>query len=199
MREVSKRREVTMNSGEDITSVPSACLKAFLLYDDFTLARRAKGRLEEAAAHCVESNCKVHPWRADLLDEPALADAALADALDAELMLLALGHTVFLPSPVQRWLEVWAACRSVPDAALALLTPPRASSATTLLASELEALARRHGLTWLASFHGATGGDAETSSAAMLADLHQREHVVTPVLRDVLAGPVPYRFFGLNE
>lgn len=188
-----------MKSGEEITSVPSACLKAFLLYDDFTLARRAKWRLEEAAAHCGESDCIVLPWRADLLDDPALADAALADALDAELMLLALGHTVFLPATVQRWIEVWAVSRTVPDAALALLTPPKASSAAMLLGAELEALARRHGLTWLPSLPSAAGAGADESSAAMLADLHQREHVVGPLLKDVLGGPAPYRFFGLNE
>jgi len=188
-----------MNSGGSAKELPSPCLRVFLLYDDFELARRAKLRLDAAAARCGEVQYQVTPWRSDLLEQPAWADAALAEALDADLMLLALGHTVFLPPALQRWLEVWATCRTVPDAAAGLLVPAKTSHATLLLGSELESFARRHGLTWLAELQSSQRPDPSTASAAMLEDLRLREHGMTPLLRDVLSGPAPYRFFGLNE
>ena len=188
-----------MKSGRSAKELPSPCLKVFLLYDDFELARRAKLRLDAAAARCGEVQYQVTPWRSDLLEQPAWADAALAEALDADLMLLALGHTVFLPPALQRWLEVWATCRTVPDAAAGLLVPAKTSHATLLLGSELESFARRHGLTWLAELQSSQRPDPSTASAAMLEDLRLREHGMTPLLRDVLSGPAPYRFFGLNE
>jgi len=186
-----------MNSGDPATQVRSDTFKTVLLYDDAVWARTAKAGVEEIATRCGATDPLVVPWRLDLLEQTRFADAALAQSLDADVVLLALAHTWFLPASLSRWLDVWATCRTVPDAALGVMTPPGVSDAE--IKKELGPWVHRHKLTWLGDWEPARAEDPELDTASTVADLRQRERSLSPVLREIMAGPAPYRFFGLNE
>ncbi|MCS7089826.1 MAG: hypothetical protein RMN51_01060 [Verrucomicrobiota bacterium] len=188
-----------MNSGDLLTSSGSEVIKAFLLYDDAAWASMAKVLLEQVVQQCEESGVSVIPWRADLLSPTGFADAALAEALDAPLMVIALARTGFLPMKLLDWLEVWAGCRTVPDAAMGLITSSNLRVSAPLIRSELEALAHRHGISWLGALEADAEGEIKSESEALTEGLQVREQVVTPVLRNIMSGPAPYRFYGLNE
>lgn len=127
--------------------VSEASLNAVILYDDSTIAAKANAMLETAAIRADEASLwSVKPWRFDLLREPAGAEAALRDAEQAHLMVLAVRNQAALPGRVANWVEAWAGRRQVADAALAVvdggggeIVPPKAEA-------ELSDLARRHGL-----------------------------------------------------
>jgi len=186
-----------MNSGDPATPTVTQTFKTVLLYDDVAWARVARAAVSRIAFECGQTQTSVVPWRADLLEQTRFAEAALAEAVDADLILLAPARTLFLPVWLNRWLDVWATCRTVPDAAVGLLVPPGVSDA--VLRVELEPWARRNGLTWLGDLGSDDATAAEADAVATNRDLAWRERAVSPVLREIMAGPAPYRFFGLNE
>ena len=62
-------------------------LKAAILYDDFDFAARAAALLERVAIRADEAmKWDLKPWRLDVLQEPSLADAALDETADADLI-----------------------------------------------------------------------------------------------------------------
>jgi hypothetical protein len=77
------------------------------------------------------------------------------------------------------------------------MTPPGVSDAE--IKKELGPWVHRHKLTWLGDWEAARAEDPELDTEATVADLRQRERSLSPVLREIMAGPAPYRFFGLNE
>ncbi|GIX50559.1 MAG: hypothetical protein KatS3mg132_753 [Limisphaera sp.] len=186
-----------MQSGDPATRASLDTFKTILLYDDVAWARVAHAAVSRVAFECGQTQTSVVPWRADLLEQTRLADAALAEAVDADLILLAPARMLFLPVWIRRWLDVWATCRTVPDAAVGLLVPPGVSDA--VLRAELEPWARRNGLTWLGNLGPDGATEAEADAVAMNRDPAWRERALSPALREIMAGPAPYRFFGLNE
>ena len=69
-------------------------LKATVIYDDFDFAARTAALLEPVAARVREAmKWEVKPWRLDLLKQPTLAETALAEAADADLLVFALSRT----------------------------------------------------------------------------------------------------------
>lgn len=123
-------------------------MKAVILYSDFDCAVKAKVMLE-CAAHRADAALRwtVKPWRLDLL--PLTAEAALADAADAHLMLVVLRHPLFFPGWLLDWLEQWAAGRQVQDAALALLEAGNGGAILATAAPELSHFVERHGLNFI--------------------------------------------------
>ena len=84
-------------------------LKAAILYDDFEFAARTAALLERAVVRSAEAmQWEVKPWRLDLLKPSSLADAALAETADADLMVVALSRTHLPPDTLLEWLERWA-------------------------------------------------------------------------------------------
>ncbi len=124
-----------------------ATLNAVILYDAFDYAAQASAILMGAAHRADETiPWSVRPWRVDILKLPPASEAALAEAADAHLILLALRSVrINLPWLVD-WLEQWAAHRQVREAALAVWAGGSAETLPARLAPTLMPLASRHGL-----------------------------------------------------
>ena len=66
-------------------------MNAVVIYDKFDFAAKAKAMLERAAHGTGETtHWSVKPWRVDMLKLPPAAEAALAEAAEAHLIVLAL-------------------------------------------------------------------------------------------------------------
>jgi hypothetical protein len=97
-------------------------MKALIIYDDLTGATRATAALKRAALRAnVGADWDINPWRTDALKFPSVADKALIEAADADLIVLAGPQTHSLPTWLEEWLRCWVIRRNIPDAALALL------------------------------------------------------------------------------
>jgi len=72
------------------------------------LPARAAALLERVAIRADEAmKWDIKPWRLDVLQEPALADAALDETADADAILVALPQGPFRCGMIDGWLESW--------------------------------------------------------------------------------------------
>ena len=68
-----------------------ATMNAVIIYDEFDYAAKANAMLERAAHRMDETtHWSIKPWRVDMLKLPPAAEAALAEAAEAHLILLAV-------------------------------------------------------------------------------------------------------------
>jgi len=124
-------------------------LKAAVIYDDFDFATRAAALLERVAIRVREAmKWDVKPWRLDVLKQSSLAEAAVAEAADADLIVFALSKAPSPPAELTAWLEKWEAHRQIEDTAVMVLSPDERDAATPLW-HELKQFAGRHGLAFL--------------------------------------------------
>jgi hypothetical protein len=152
----------------------------------------------ERAAHWTEetTHWSVKPWRMDMLKLPPAAEAALAEAAEAHLMVLELRQVPSLLPWLGDWLEQWAACRQVQDAALAVWDGGNAALRSARAAPELSQFAGRHGLSLIFNDYALI----EDKSAIFAGDLHEREIALTPTLKHILEQSEPgYQHWGLND
>jgi len=97
-------------------------MKALIIYDDPTGATRATAALKRAAWRAnVGADWDIKPWRTDALKLPSVADKALIEAADADLIVLAGAQAHSLPTWLEEWLRCWVIRRNIEDAALAVL------------------------------------------------------------------------------
>ena len=157
-------------------------LNAILLYDQFDSAASAKISLQHCAASAGEDvKWSVRPWRLDLLEQPPAAQDALDEALSADLILVVTARQLDVPEWLREWLSLWAACRKVPEAALAVLCiSPKGRSAPALVV-ELRDCARRHGLNFVSNL------DQREPAVPDLRPRHSRRRTawMRPVLRQL--------------
>ena len=78
-----------------------------------------------------------------------MAQAALVELADAQLIVLALHQTQFFPYGLMEWLESWAVHRQVQDAALAAYNNENGVVPSVRAVPELSQFAERHGLTFV--------------------------------------------------
>ena len=124
-------------------------MNAVIIYDKFDIAAKAKAMLEQAVFRSDETILwNLDPWRIDLLAVPPAAEVAMVKAEEAHLIVLAVHQVQPL---LIAWLERWAECRQVQEAALAVCDGGKAGSlsASTRAAPELSQFAGRHGLSLL--------------------------------------------------
>jgi hypothetical protein len=96
-------------------NVFDATMNAVIIYDTFDFAAKANAMLERAAHQTDETtHWSVKPWRVDMLKLPPAAEAALADAAEAHLILLAV-----------RQVQSLLPCAREPDPRELLGTPRR--------------------------------------------------------------------------
>jgi len=165
-----------------------ASLNAVVIYDDSAIAAKANAMIETAAIRADEASVwSVKPWRLDLLRVPAGAEAALKDAEEAHLMVLAVRDQAALPDRVVNWLEAWAGRRQVADAAVAVIDGGGIEMAPTTAKAKLSDLARRHGI----SFIFGEVNRAEAESAELWADLRKREAAKTGMMAEILGQAFP--------
>jgi hypothetical protein len=127
-------------------------MKALIIYDDFGSAAKANATLQQSAQHVnFAVQWSIIPWRVGMLKFPPTAEQALIDAVDAHLIVFAGRIAQSFPFWLQHWLELWAKCREVEDAALAVFGVGNAAPISSLGAPNLEGFARSHGLSFI--FH----------------------------------------------
>jgi hypothetical protein len=170
-----------------------ATMNAVIVYDDVAFASKAQAMLGQAT-HRADAALPwtVKPWRLELLILPPTAARALQDAVEAHLLVLAVRRPAE-PSPrLLDWLEQWACCRQVQDAALAVFDGESGDMLSGTKAPELSQLAERHGL----SFIFGDVGLAEEESALLVQNLHERATAQTATLLGILEQPPPDRYWG---
>jgi hypothetical protein len=188
--------------GTQVTTIQNeivfgATLNAVIIYDKFDFAIKAKAMLERAAQRTDESfHWSVRPWRADILKLPIAAEVALVEAAEAHLILLA-GQVQSLLPWLADWLERWAKCRQVQEAALAIWDGSNAKTCSARAAPELSQFAGRHGLSLIFE----DNAPVEDKSSEFSRNLNTREVSLTPALRQIREEPGRdhYRHWGVNE
>jgi hypothetical protein len=168
-------------------NVFEATMNAVIIYDDFAFAAKAWAILKKAAHRADEgTQWNVKPWRLDMLNFPPAADAALAEATGAHLIVFALRAAGFVPAWLVDWLEKWSARREVPEAALAVWEGGSAEALPARATGELSRFADRHHLRFIFD----DGKPVADESAMCALDLHGREVALTPTLQCILNEPV---------
>jgi hypothetical protein len=128
----------------------NASMKAVIIYDSFPLAAKANAMLQRATHKADATMCwNIRPWRVDVLRLPPAADEALTEAIDAYLILLASHNGQSLRSWLNRWLEQWATCRKIKNAALAVISDQSGEALLMSATNELFQFAVRHGLEFI--------------------------------------------------
>jgi hypothetical protein len=175
-----------------------ATINAVIIYDRFDFAAKATALLKRVAQRTDETaHWVVRPWRLDILALPAAAEVALAEAAGAHLILLAMRQVQSLASWLVDWLERWARCRQVLEAALAVWDGGNADTPGGGATSELLQFAGRHGLSLIFDETALI----EDKASQLARNLHEREVAVIPTLQHILAQPVrdSYQHWGINE
>ena len=170
-------------------------LKAAIIYDDFEFAARTALQLEQAAVRSDEAmRWDIRPWRLDLLKSSSLAEAALAEAADADLIVIALSRTPLVPDALLGWLDRWADGRRVREAALLVLCPEAAAGPKSSW-ERLKAFAAWRGLSFLDDRRRADGQDTLDRVHRWWPDRGQ----VNPALSWTADPPQSPRHWGINE
>jgi hypothetical protein len=189
---------VSAMRGEKVFDVT---MSAVIIYDKFDFAAKANAILERAAQRTGESaHWRVKPWRADILKLPPAAEEALAEAAEAHLILLAMRQVQsFLPW-LLGWLERWALCRQVHEAALAVWGGGNADAGSVRAIPELSRFAGRHGLSLIFEDNAMV----EDKTSRLASDLRQREVSLTPTHQHILERPVRddgehWKHWGIND
>ncbi len=122
-------------------------MKALIIYDDLTGATRATAALKRAAWRAtVSEDWDIKPWRTDALKIPSVAEMALIEAADADLIVLAGPQAHSFPNWLEEWLGCWVVRRKIEDAALAVLYDECAGVLVAADAPHLSQFAESHGL-----------------------------------------------------
>lgn len=175
-----------------------ATMNAIILYDDFELATKANAILGHAMRHTDETaQWNVKPLRVNLLTLTDLASAALDDAADAHLVVLALREAEPLHASLVDWLDQWAAHRQVADVALALFGGRSGVEQLAPATPELAHFAERNGLSFLFDESGPVKNESEVYARS----LHERAVTQTSTMLHLLeqAPHDLYRGWGINE
>ena len=172
-----------------------ATMNAVVIYDKSDFAVKANAMLERAAHGMGKTtHWRIKLWRVDVLKLLPAAEAALAEAAEAHLILLAMLQAQSLAPWLVHWLERWAGCRRVQEAALAVWDGGNAAPHLTRATAELLQFAERHGLSLIFGDNPPVGDKC----SMLLSDLHEREVSLTPKLQHILEQPVrPHR--NINE
>jgi hypothetical protein len=187
-----KQMSETLMRDENVFGVN---MKAVIIYDDFTCATQVKAMFERAAQRANEAvQWIITPWRLDMLGLPGSAEAALAEAVDAHLLLFGLQNPLVLPPWLRNWLEQWAEHRQVQAAALAVWDGENGEVLPSYATPALSEFAARHGLSFI--FRG-----AETVDDGIPVSTSNWDEGVWPLVRMEWQAQCPtFDYgFGINE
>jgi hypothetical protein len=125
-------------------------MKALIIYDNFVFATKANTILQRASDRADATiHWNIRPWRVDALNMARNADQALLDAVDSHLIVFAGHRAQSVPSWLLDWLERWAACRQIRDAAFAVIGDKNGQTLSIPATPELSRFAKRHGLSFI--------------------------------------------------
>jgi hypothetical protein len=173
-------------------------LKAAVIYDDFDFAVRAAALLERVAIRADEAmNWDIKPWRLDVLQEPSLADAALDETADADVIVVALRKTPSHPDELMNWLESWAMKLQTEDPAMMVFCPEK-NAAPTPLWHELKEFAEWRSLHFMGSCNLRDDWNA-MEFVHRLWQWKQPPQPVVPTLESFAESAHPSGHWGINE
>jgi hydrogenase maturation factor HypF (carbamoyltransferase family) len=179
-----KRMNATAIRDENVFD---ATMNAVIIYDEFDYAAKAKAMLERAAHRTDETTrWGVRLWRVDVLKLPPAAEAALAEAVEAHLIMLAVRQVQSLLPWLMDWLERWAMRRQIQEAALAVWGGGSADTRLARASPELSQFAGHHGLSLIFDDNAM----AEDQSSMNASDLHKREVSLTPAFQHISEEPM---------
>ncbi len=176
----------------------SLCMNAVIIYQDIAYAIRSASLLQRVGhQQNVRVEWAMRYWSSRALDEPAMAEMALEESLDAHLIILPSGVGQSLPPHLLTWLECWAQQRQIPDAALGILIGEQFARLASSLSSELPDFLRRHDLNLITD----RGAVAE-NRIELRTNFRPEQETLLPVKRfdyGHLLTAHPYRNMGINE
>jgi hypothetical protein len=170
-------------------------MKALVIYDDFICLEKANVALQHSAQNAnVSVQWNIRPWRVDMLKFPPTAEEALTEAIDAHLIVFVGRRAQSLSVWLQDWLEQWAKCRQIKDAALAVIGAGNAEAMSSQ--SDLSQFARRHGLSVIFGDDGVI-----EDSLLHVGSLPEPKPDVSPFMPQTLDKRTQdsYRGWGINE
>lgn len=187
-----------MSKLHDLNIAHGSPMKALIIYDNFAFAAKANTILQRASDRLDSTiHWNVRPWRVDALNLARNADEALLDAADSHLIVFAGHRAQSTPSWLLDWLERWAACRQIQDAAFAVIGGRNGQMLSMSAMPELSRFAKRHGLSFI------------TGEASFVSD--EQEHQIQRKPGDELPPPAVqlrftdspagpgYRGWGIND
>lgn len=173
-------------------------MKALIIYDEPGSAVKADLVLQRSARNAdfgVPWN--INSWQIDLLKCSPTAEAALTDAVDAHLILVASCGAKSSTFWFRQWLEHWAKCHKIEGAALALLWIAPSDSLAGSSIHYFSRIAKNHGLSLI--FDDGRGGTDQVRLIELA--LGWREQIwsesAMPVLD--LQDRLPRICWGINE
>jgi hypothetical protein len=97
-----------------------------ILYDDASAGHRAMHTATTLSngRRGTWLEIKTQPWRFDLLDDPEWFALALADAINADMLILSVSRENSLPAMVEDWLKLCLMRKRGTDAAVVALLGP---------------------------------------------------------------------------
>jgi hypothetical protein len=154
-----------------------------IAYDDLKAGQRAGQLFSSVARRGIRDiQFRLQPWRFDFLADPEWSQFAIAEARQADLLVLAMTHSSDLPAAVQHWLNKWFDGKRGDHAALVALV----DDAVVENSSTMQFLQ-----------HGAE--DAGLDFFTPLVS-HQCDTNILPYLApEDFSYRKPYRHWGLNE
>jgi hypothetical protein len=184
---------VTAQSNEEMFETT---MNALIIYDKVGFAANANAMLEGAAHRADETmHWKVKPWRADVLELAPAADAALADAVQAHVIVLAMREVGSLLPRLMDWLECWATRRQIQEAALAIWGGAHTPLGQAAL--ELTRFAGQHGLSLIFD----NSALVEDKSSIIASDRQKQEVLLLRTQRHFVDPPGRNQFqhWGIND
>jgi hypothetical protein len=176
--------------------VPPAQMRAVIICDDIAFAAKANATLRRVGYQAgVGVQWSVKCWPLNALNDTALAEQALAETLDAHLILFPARCAQSIPSWVCNWLERWAALRKIQTAALGVISD--GSELTKEVDPELSRIIRQHDLSFIIDEERA---DQEPMKVRI--DFSSERTVPLPIepSRSMdLAMRNSFRAYGINE
>jgi hypothetical protein len=176
----------------------NSIMKALIVYDNFVFAAKANAMLQRVSHRADSAMCwDIRPWRADELKLPHNAELALAEAMDAHLIVFAGEHIQTIPSWMLRWLERWAANRQIKDAALAAIGTQGDYTLSRPAIPELSRFAKQHGLSFIFD-EGLSGHNGADFLANRIPEPNEASDWSYPSIWDSLSS-AQNSHWGINE
>ena len=185
-----------MSTFDKLRAPHDSCMKAIIIYDNFAYAAKANEMLQRAANQAnTTMRWNIKPWRVDALNLHRGAEEALLDAVDAHLIVFAGHRAQALPSWLQHWLERWAGCRQIADAAFAVIGGRDGDALSMPTTPELSHFAGRHGLDFI------TDDGAVTNKEEEFPNTPEEKAMPSLVRSHLINAPsgVSYRGWGIND
>lgn len=140
---------------------------------------------------------ELHWWRADFLENKAMAHAAAAQAADADFLIVCSNSENVMSPALKEWFESWIEDRHGRDGALLDLTESnRTATATTQsIQTFLRSIAQRAMLDYFTTTPRTVTGTLPSS----LEEAGRRASQISSVLDEILNQPPRPPSFGLND